>query len=152
MKSIIVAVDLLPETSAVLNTAKEFSRTFGAKLYIVHSESIETYINSVISETHQNVCIELIEDIKKRTKEKLSEIENNLAEESIDVESILMTGLTVDNILDEAAKVNAELIIIGSHKHGKLYHFIFGCIHDMLINKSTIPIIIIPNNYKGKQN
>ncbi len=148
MKSIIVAVDLLPKTSAILKIAKKFSKAFDAKLYIVHSESIEVYFNSIISEDYNQPCVELIDELKKNIKTQLTEIQNKLLEENIKAESILMDGLTVDNILEEAKKVDANLIIIGSHKHGKFYHFLFGSIHNMLINKSTVPIMIIPNNYK----
>jgi len=148
MKSIVVAVDLLPKTSAVLKIAKNFSKAFDAKLFIIHSEYIGTYINSVISDAPNHPYTELINDLKKNIKSQLAEMKKKLLEENIEVESILMDGLTIENILEEANNVNADLIIIGSHKHGKLYHFLFGSIHNALINKSTVPIMIIPNNYK----
>jgi nucleotide-binding universal stress UspA family protein len=57
-----------------------------------------------------------------------------------------MEGPTIDNILREAKEFKADLIILGSHKHGKFYHIIAGSIHDSIVSRAHVPVLIIPPN------
>lgn len=144
MKKIIVAIDLSEETKEIIDYAKNLAKSFGAKLFIVHSESVEFYINSIVNEEGVQPSVELIEKRKKIIQKQLDEVNAEIAKDDIESECILMEGPTVDNILQESEKVNAELIILGSHKHGRFYHLLFGSIHNKLIRKTHIPVMVIP--------
>ena len=74
----------------------------------------------------------------------MEKIEMELSKEQIKAKCLLLEGPTVESILKEANSFKADIIIIGSHKHGKFYHLLMGSIHDSLISKSPIPILIIP--------
>ena len=149
MKSIIVAIDFQHKIISVLNIAKKMAKAFGAKLYIVHSEIVgPEYVNSVIQVTGQQPSMEIINQQKILIEKRLSEIHKDLLKAKIKSECVFMEGPTIENILDEAEKVKAEIIIIGSHEHGKFYHLIFGSTHNLLIKKSTIPVLIIPPHIK----
>ncbi|MCD6177211.1 MAG: universal stress protein, partial [Candidatus Cloacimonetes bacterium] len=43
-----------------------------------------------------------------------------------------------------ADKFKADLIVIGSHKHGKFHNLLFGSIHKSLLTLSRIPVLIVP--------
>lgn len=145
MKSILVALDLHPSGSNVLQTARKTASAFGAKLYVVHSEIVGSqYLNKVSQQSGDQSLLEIVSEQDKLIKEKLSEIHRSLKKANIESDCIYMEGPTVENILTEAEKVNAELIIMGSHKHGKFYNFLFGSIHELLICKAKIPIMIVP--------
>ena len=148
MRRILVAIDFLDTTNKVINYAKDLTKDLKAELLIVHSEAIEFYINTITTELHQQPSTELIEIQKKQIKKKLKKIHESLAEDGIKAECILMEGATVDNILKEAEIFKSDLIIVGSHKHGKFYHFLMGSIHNSLISQSPIPVLIIPPEKK----
>ncbi len=149
MKSIIVAIDFQHKIMSVLNIAKKMAIALGAKLYIVHSEIVgPEYVNSVIQMTGKQPSMEIINQQKILIEKRLLEIHKDLLKANIKSECIFMEGPTIENILDEAKKVKAEMVIIGSHKHGKFYHLIFGSTHNLLIKKSTIPVLIIPPHIK----
>ena len=123
MKSILVALDLHPYGSNVLETARNTASAFGAKLFVLHSEIVgPQYLNQVSRQSGDQLSMEVVSEQDKLIEDQLSEIHESLKIANIESECIFMEGPTVDNILTEAEKVKAELIIMGSHKHGKFYH------------------------------
>jgi nucleotide-binding universal stress UspA family protein len=77
-------------------------------------------------------------------EDRLKKIHLNLEKEGVKANCLLLDGPTVENILKEAKKFKSDLIVIGSHKHGKFHHLLLGSIHESLISHSPIPIMIIP--------
>ncbi|RMF20673.1 MAG: universal stress protein, partial [Cyanobacteria bacterium J083] len=57
---------------------------------------------------------------------------------------LLIQGATVTTILQEAAKLQAEMIIIGSHGHSSLYKALLGSVSEGIIRQATCPVLIIP--------
>jgi len=148
MKRILAAIDFLDDTDKVINYAKKMTKESKGQLLIVHSETLESYLSSIATEFNQAPSMELINVQKKQIEEKLKEIHDNLSKDGIKAECILMEGSTVENILNEAEIFKADLIIIGSHKHGKFYNLLFGSIHKSLSALSPIPVLIVPPESK----
>jgi nucleotide-binding universal stress UspA family protein len=67
-----------------------------------------------------------------------------LIEQGLDVEGLLVQGPTAQSILDEVENLKADLIVLGSHKHGFLYQSLFGSITDTILHKIEIPTLVIP--------
>lgn len=145
MKKILVAVDLMDETVNLIKKAKEIVKALDGELCVVHSESIENYLASDEFNSYPSMELPHMIEIRKNSiKERLDEINKDIKKDGIKSQCVLMDGTTVDNILEEAEKFKADIIMLGSHKHGRFYHLLFGSVHDMLIKKSDIPLIIVP--------
>jgi len=149
MKRILAAIDFLDTTNEVINRAKKMTKESKGKLLIVHSETLESYLSSITTEFNQTPSMELINVQKKNIEERLKEIHDNLSNDGIRAECILVEGATVDNILKEAEIFNADLIVVGSHKHGKFSNLLFGSIHNSLTALSPIPVLIVPPEDKN---
>ena len=67
-----------------------------------------------------------------------------LSQSGIKVTALLLQGETVETILREAAKLNAEMIVVGSHGHGALYKAILGSVSEGIIHKASCPVLIVP--------
>ena len=146
MKKILVAIDFTEDIELVLDYTKIIAKAFEAKVRLIHSESVEAFITSF--EPDQIPTFELIEAQKKVISKKLDELKKKIESAGIETSAVLMEGPTVDSILEEAKKFKAELIILGSHKHGKFYHIIAGSIHDSIVSHSNIPVLIVPPEKK----
>jgi len=144
MKRILVAIDLLEATNRVIKYTKNLANKYDSKVCLVHSESINTYVGATEPEYYESVSIEIMQAHKKMIKTHMQKLEAELQSESIDCKSVIMEGPTVNNILEEIENFEPDLLILGSHKHGKFYHLIFGTIHDSLLNKTDIPLLLIP--------
>lgn len=148
MKSIVVAIEFPIERREVLNFSKKMASEFKAKLYIVHSETVDSYINHIVMEDNLQLSNKILEEYKNSFKKQMKDLDDELVSEKIDAECVLTEGSSVDNILKIAKEKSADMIILGSHEHGKFHHLVFGSTHELLINKSTIPVLIIPPHIK----
>lgn len=144
MERILAAIDFLDTTDEVINRAKKMTKESKGQLLIIHSETLKSYLSSITTEFNKQPSMELINAQKKKIEDKLKEIHDNLSKEGIRADCILMEGPTVENILKEAEIFKADLIVIGSHKHGKFYNLLFGSIHKSLTALSPIPVLIVP--------
>ena len=59
-------------------------------------------------------------------------------------EGLLVQGATVEMIINEAQKLNSELIITGHHDHNFIYKAFNGSVSDDIIKKSKIPVLLVP--------
>ncbi len=145
MKNILVAIDFTEANKSVLKYAKKMAKEFHSTITIIHSESIQLFLDSY--EINVMPSVEIIETQKKIIEDRLNQIEKEFDNENIKVKTILLEGATVKNILREAKKCEADLIITGSHKHGRFYNLLIGSTTNSLIKNSSIPILIIPSTH-----
>lgn len=143
MKRILVALDFSEVTTKVIEQAKLLTKTFNAELCLVHADYLLPYLGA--HQYDQHLAMEAYESQKKRNKDELANLQKQLELEGIKAEIILHEGDVDDSIIQEAQKFEADLIILGTHKHGKLYHLFFGNISENIIQKSNCPVMVIPS-------
>jgi len=142
MKRILAALDFSEVTPEVVKQAKLLTRKFGAELCLVHADYLLPFLGA--HQYDQQLALEAYECHKKRNKAELQKLKDQLAAEGILAEIILHEGDVDDAIIEEARKFKADLIILGAHKHGKLYHIFFGNISENIIQKADCPVMMIP--------
>lgn len=143
MKRILVALDFSEVTTKVIDQAKLLTKTFDAELRLVHADYLLPYLGA--HQYDQHIALEAYENQKKHNKEELARLQKKLESEGVKAEIILHEGDVDDSIIEEAQKFKADLIILGAHKHGKLYHLFFGNISENIIQKSICPVMVIPS-------
>ena len=84
-----------------------------------------------------------IVEVKQDTHE-LRSICDSLAARGVEARFSEMLGPTVDMILEEAERFDADLIVIGTHEHGQFYHLVFGGVRETLIARSPCPVLVVP--------
>ena len=52
----------------------------------------------------------------------------------------------MDTILAEATKLDADMIVIGTHGHGAMYRLLVGSVSEGVLHKSKCPILVIPTH------
>ncbi len=58
--------------------------------------------------------------------------------------SLLVRGPFIETILEEATKLDAQMIVVGSHGHGATYDILVGSISNGVIRKSKLPVLVVP--------
>lgn len=59
--------------------------------------------------------------------------------------------LVAENIIAEAVKHKADVIVMGTHGAGGIKKYLFGSNTSEIISKSRIPVIAVPLNYRFKK-
>lgn len=147
MERILAAIDFSDTTGAVIQTATALAQGMGATLHIIHTEPpVAAVLNYGIDAQVMSLEPE-INGLKRRAEEDqhaLDTIRDHIAERGVPVDSTQLEGATTECILQEARRVAADLIVIGTHEHGLFHHLIFGGVRDSLIQQAHCPVLVVP--------
>lgn len=148
MKNILVALDFEEKTINLLQNAIEMAKCCNAKVWIIHIAQYDfDYIGTPDSFQFAIEYVNLRDskELKMQEEHKLVEkYVEMMKEQGLDAEGMLIEGPAIKSILDEAHKLNIDMIIMGSHKHSFLYNAIIKDPSVSLIEKSDIPMLVVP--------
>jgi len=141
---ILVCVDLSDSTEEILKTIEKLCRPLNAKIWLLHNampepETIEFKVDP----------IEARESLAKtfhHQHRQIQELAEQFRKSGVDATALLVHGKTVDTILTEAADLDIDLIAVGSHGHGAMYQLLVGSISEGVLQRSSIPVLVIPTH------
>lgn len=142
MKTILTALDFSDITPRLLEIAGSLARSYQSTLYLIHVEPPDPdFVGYESGPQHVRnlVAAEAIRHFKEE-----NQIRDRLRNEGIDAHSLVIQGPVVEKILDEADKLAADLIVIGSHGHGALYHMLLGSAGEGILARAACPVLVVP--------
>lgn len=77
--------------------------------------------------------------------EKMLTIAAKLSAGGIDTTVIIAQNDEAAAIIEECEKQNADMIMLGSHGHGALFHLLVGSVSEEVIRRASCPVIIVPS-------
>ena len=144
LKNIMVAVDFNDSVGDLLSFAESLASNSGSNVWIVHvAEPDPDFVGMVTGP--QYIRDMKAEDLKEEHK-TLQSLREAFFDEEINSEALTIQGSTVDAVLEEAEKLNIDLLVVGTHKHGFLYNLLSESVSVELLNKINIPMLSIPIN------
>jgi nucleotide-binding universal stress UspA family protein len=69
---------------------------------------------------------------------------NTLREAGIEANALFIRGPIVETILQQAERIEADLLIVGSHGFGALYDLLVGSSSRGVLKHSGIPVLVVP--------
>ncbi|HOZ40011.1 MAG: universal stress protein [Flavobacteriales bacterium] len=142
MKNILVPHDLSPNGAPVLAKAQMLASALGAKLWLIHVAAPDP--DFVGFETGPRSIRDHRADRLRSEHQELQTMAQLLRSDGLDAEALLVQGPTTATILDEARRLNADIIVMGSHGHSALYKAFVGSVCEQVLAESTIPILVVP--------
>lgn len=142
MKNIVACVDFSKTTSAVIETAVALATALRTKLYLLNVVVVE---NGIGYETAVFVG-ETPAQKTHKARAKLNELREPLLQHGLDVATILIEGSasSIKAIIDESKRIDAGLIVIGSHGHGALHRMLVGSTAEGVLHKARCPVVVVP--------
>jgi nucleotide-binding universal stress UspA family protein len=142
MQSVLAAVDFSPVSQAVVEHAASLAEAFGAELTLIHVVAPDPEFVGYEAGP-QSVRDSRAREIRNEHRE-LGAIAAKLRERSMSVRPLLAQGPTVETILGEAQRLEADTIVIGSHGHGALYRALLGSVSEGIVRAARIPVLVVP--------
>lgn len=142
MKNLLVALDMKPSDSLLLAQASLLAEKCGSKIWMIHVASPDP--DFVGFEMGPKYIRDFVADELRTEHRQLQAYATELKVKSLDAEGLLVQGPTIDMIEAEVKKLNIDLLILGSHKHGFLYEAFVGNTAVRIIKESSIPVLIVP--------
>lgn len=142
MKNILVAIDFSDVTNKTIETAAEIALSFSSKLWLIHVAAPDPEFIGYETgpQTERNWRAATLRKEHRDIQAKASELESK----GINVTSLLIQGDTAEAILAQANKLQADLIVIGSHGRSALYKTLVGSVSEGVIRQSSCPVLLVP--------
>lgn len=158
MNPLLAAVDFSKNTDNVLQKAGALSKALGVKLWILHVASDET--QAMVYESTQfstyapefiNMAgnVQLARDLSaeefKREHGQLLSMSSSLREDGADAQAMLLKGDAARLILEKSKDFGVDIIILGSHGHGRLHKALLGSTSEAIIRHAACSVLIVPS-------
>lgn len=142
MKNLLVCIDFHNKTQILVDKAFEIAKPLGAKIWILHVAAPDPDF------VGYDVGPQYIRDFRaeelKEEHRKIFEYTTALNDKGVEAEGLLIQGATIEIILEEAKKLDIDLICSGHFDHSFAYDLFFGNTSLQIIRKSNIPVLVVP--------
>ena len=143
MKNILAAIYLSPITHEVLRLAGDLALVRQATLWIVHVAAPDPDLVG-FEPGPQHIRDQRAHELRDEHQE-LQQIALDRSAHGVDARALLVQGPTVATILDQASRINADLVVLGSHGHGALHRLFVGSVCQQVLAATRTPLLIVPS-------
>jgi nucleotide-binding universal stress UspA family protein len=155
VKRILVAKDLSKEASNVIRYALELGSKFDAQVHVLHvMPTVDHAVLNMVAiamgpDKLAKFNTENEASLAEQTRKQLNEIledEKKLADFDLKKEPQIEVhhGEPAPMILTVADRIDADLIILGSHSKGRLHYAFLGSVAEKILRKSQRAVFIVP--------
>jgi len=148
IKRIVAAVDLMDGSDGVLTMAGELAVKFDADLSVVHiyeaTDVMATF--SPYLYPGDGTFEKYLEEEKRLLREKVDQLREN---KNVRVTGCMKADRAVPGILGFVQSEQADLLVIGTHRPGRLERALLGSVSDAIVRQAIIPVLVIPPHDKA---
>lgn len=131
---ILAAIDFSITSESLLKITKQYAKMMDAEVFLIHAEPEQTDF----SEEERDLTPENV---------RLKKDAAALKRAGINVTPVFTEGPVCETIVDEALRLNVDLIIAGAHGHNRACNNIpIGHICECLLLKANFPVLIVPGH------
>jgi len=140
---ILVPVDGSAPSLIGLTKAAELARALGARIFLLHvtESSPLTVAPDVVAYSPQ-----VVDDLHEAGRDILSEAAGRVKALGVDCESMQSDAIgpgVPAAIVAEAARVNADLIVVGTHGRTGLRRALLGSDAEEIMRETTLPVMLV---------
>jgi nucleotide-binding universal stress UspA family protein len=145
MKTIVAAVDFSNATLGVIEMASSLAKAFGAKLHLLHIvEQEPSYTAYGFTPDEYPALHAFQQEAKRRAAAKLEELLASISGSLPDTVVELVEDSPLHGVIDYVKRVQADLVVLGSHGHGVVVSLLLGSVAEGMVRKSIVPTLIVP--------
>ncbi len=144
MRKLLAAIDFSPVSALVVEHAASLAEAFSADLIVIHVAAPDPDFVGYEAGP-QTVRNDRAKEIRTEHRE-LHAIAEALRERAISAHALLIQGPTVEQILAEGQRLQADMIVIGSHGHGGLYRVLLGSVSEGVMRAARCPVLLVPSD------
>lgn len=144
MKTVLAPVDLSAVTVRVLRMACELAETGRGRVVVLHVVQPPPVIMSDAYAFDAGQMAALLATAERVAARKLAAFARACRKRVPEVETDQRTGQPVAVILDRAAALKADYIVLGSHGHGAVYDLLMGSTTQGVLRKARCPVLVVP--------
>lgn len=141
---ILVAVDLSKATEKVVQQVEVIGKALSAKVWLLHVAEPEP--DFVGFDNAAKYIRDSRSGLFHNEHRQIQAIAERLRIAGLESTALLVQGAMAECILHEAAKLDVDLIVLGSHGRSNLYNFLVGSVSEAVLHKAKCPVLIVPTH------
>jgi nucleotide-binding universal stress UspA family protein len=152
MKLVLALVDFSEVTSNLVTLAGNVARGMNSKLVLVHVAMPDA--DFVDGKVRDNVSRDALAGDLRQRHRKLEILELELRKLGVDATGLMVRstssrGNPVNKIVDEVDRLGPDMVIMGTHGHGRLYEMLVGSVTNAVVRKVRRPVLVVPSPMSG---
>lgn len=144
MKTIVALVDLTDASTKILHHAKTQAQAFGAEVVMMHVVPLVPIVAVSYGNDMPSIPMEPSPEAVQADKLKLDALLAGFIQVGIPARAAQFQGPVAETLVEEIAKLHADLVIMGSHHHGAFYHLFIGSVAADVLKKVSLPVLVVP--------
>jgi nucleotide-binding universal stress UspA family protein len=148
MKTILAPVDFSPVTESIVQQVSVLAKVLPARvvlLSIVQPPLVISEYGALMGE-----IVDVTAAGEKNAAKQLARLQEKLHAQRIKAETRQFTGAPIRLIVEQAKKLDADYIVMGSHGHTALYDLLVGSTTHGVLMRAKCPVVIVPPPKKAK--
>ena len=146
VKTILTPVDFSEVSDAVVAEAAALARALSGRV-VLFTAIQPPVITNEYAPLMENIA-EITAAGEKAASKRLAIIQKKLEGESVPVEIVQVNGAPVPLIAEQAQKLHADYIVMGSHGHTAFYDLLVGSTTHGVLRRAACPVVIVPSQTK----
>ena len=139
---ILVAVDFSSVTDRVMDIARDLATRTASHVYVLHVAEPEP--DFVGYDVGPDVVRDQVAEEYHREHRQVQRLADSLRSSDVGATALLIQGSIVETIIREADRLDADLVVVGSHGHGAVFDLLVGSISEGLVRRSSRPVLVVP--------
>jgi universal stress protein A len=142
MRTILAPIDFSHVTPRVIAQAVVLARALAARLVLLHVQAppLRFARDATVAESG----VEFASAVGSEAARRLARLQEELRQEGIAVHAIHRTGHPGVVIVQQAERLQADYVIMGSHGHSAFHDLIVGSTTTRVLKDATCRLVIIP--------
>ncbi|CAN5874648.1 universal stress protein [soil metagenome] len=147
MQVILACIDFSDVERRVVDAATSLARAFGSELHVLHvGEPDPAFVGYAAGPpgVRDQVAATLREQHRR-----IEAIASEATQQGLTAHPHTLRGPYVATILGEAARLRADVIVLGSHGHGRLHGILAGSVTSGVMRGAKVPVLVVPHPAQG---
>jgi nucleotide-binding universal stress UspA family protein len=142
MACILACIDFSDVSERVLATGAKLSHAHGIELVALHVAAPDPeFVGYEVGP--QSVRDQLAGQLREQHRELGARVAA-LVGQGLRARPLMVQGVTAECINEHAQRLGAELLVLGSHGHGKLHQLLVGSVADAVLRRARVPVVLVP--------
>lgn len=147
MNTVLAPIDFSAITERVVTSAIALARATGARLVLLHVVAPIPFVGKNLALTVTGA--ELLAEAEKAAAARLARLQRSLRAKRVTAHVVHAVGDPCECISEQAERLMADHLVIGSHGHAALYDLIVGSTTHGVLKRAKCPVVIVPPRAAG---
>ncbi len=140
IRQILVPIDFSDHAKPVMEWARELAKEHGSKLILLHAYHLPVEFQQLEG---AYLPPEFWTNVKTEAQQSLDEYAAEIGRQGVEVEAVVREGYPATVIEEEAERLGADLIVIGTRGLSGLKHMLLGSIAERVVQRAPCPVLTV---------